>query len=345
MKLHRKLDAQSTPLLGPLALAIGNFDGVHRGHQSILDATRSAASRLCLEPAAMTFAPLPREYFATLRGDKALAPARLMSVTEKLAAFVQSHMRHVFIPHFNHTFASLTPLEFMAALRHLNVKWLMVGEDFRFGAKRAGDVAMLREYGSAHGFEVETMADIADANGKTNGERISSTAIRSALGNGDLSAATRMLGRPYSIVGRVTHGKKLGRTLGFPTANVTLTGRKPALAGVFAVKFKLVTRGLEGVVRTSAEKSANAASSFLGVANLGTNPVVSIENRHHLEVFLFDFPNKNSENGLYGKRVQVEFIEKIRDEQNFAGPDALNALVVQMQDDCAVAKRILKIGT
>ena len=181
MKLHRKLDAQSTPLSGPLALAVGNFDGVHRGHQAILDATRSAASRLGLEPAAMTFAPLPREYFATLRGDTALAPARLMSVTEKLAAFMQSHMRHVFIPHFNHTFASLTPLEFMAALRHLNVKWLMVGEDFRFGAKRAGDVAMLREYGSAHGFEVETMADIADANGKTNGERISSTAIRSAL--------------------------------------------------------------------------------------------------------------------------------------------------------------------
>ena len=333
MKLHRKLDAQSTPLLGLLALAIGNFDGVHRGHQAILDATQSAASRLGLEPAAMTFAPLPREYFATLRGDTALAPARLMSVTEKLAAFVQSHMRHVFIPHFNHTFASLTPLEFMAALRHLNVKWLMVGEDFRFGAKRAGDVAMLREYGSAHGFEVETMADIADANGKTNGERISSTAIRSALGNGDLSAATRMLGRPYSIVGRVTHGKKLGRTLGFPTANVTLTGRKPALAGVFAVKFKLVTRGLEGVVRTSAETDG----ALSGVANLGTNPVVSIDNRHHLEVFLFDY----SEN-LYGKRVQVTFIEKIRDEQNFAGPDALQALVRQMHDDCDRAKTILR---
>lgn len=328
MKLHRKLDAQSAPL----ALAIGNFDGVHRGHQAILTAARNAASRLGLQPAAMTFAPLPREYFAKLRGDPALAPARLMSVTEKLAAFAQSQMQHVFIPHFNQTFASQTPHEFMSALSAMNVKWLMVGEDFRFGAKRAGDVAMLREYGIAHGFTVETMADIADANG----ERISSTAVRLALGNGDLVTATRMLGRPYRIVGRVTHGKKLGRTLGFPTANVALTGRKPAIAGVFAVKFNLVTRGLEGVVRTSARNS----DALFGVANLGTNPVVSIENRHHLEVFLFDYSNN-----LYGSRVQVEFIEKIRDEQNFAGPDALKALVAQMHDDCANAKRILKIGT
>lgn len=328
MKLHRKLKAQSAPL----ALAIGNFDGVHRGHQAILHATRNAASRLGLQPAAMTFAPLPREYFAKLRGDPALAPARLMSVTEKLAAFAHSQMQHVFIPHFNQVFASQTPHEFMLALSVMNVKWLMVGEDFRFGAKRAGDVAMLREYGIAHGFEVKTMADIADANG----ERISSTAVRLALANGNLQTAKRMLGRPYSIVGRVTHGKKLGRTLGFPTANVALTGRKPAIAGVFAVKFRLVTRGLEGVVRTSAED----ANVLYGVANLGTNPVVSIENRHHLEVFLFDYSNN-----LYSKRVQVEFIEKIRDEQNFAGPDALKALVAQMHDDCAVAKRILKIGT
>ena len=340
MKLHRRLLTQSAPL----ALAIGNFDGVHLGHQAILEAARNAASRLGLEPAAMTFAPLPREYFAKLRGDPALAPARLMSVTEKLAAFAHSHMQHVFIPHFNQSFASLTPPEFMLALRNMKVKWLMVGEDFRFGAKRAGDVAMLREYGIANGFSVETMADIADANGErngetntdANGERISSTAIRLALGKGDLATATRMLGRPYRIIGRVTHGKKLGRTLGFPTANVSLTGRKPAIAGVFAVKFSLVTRGLEGVVRTSAKTS----DAILGVANLGTNPVVSIENRHHLEVFLFDYSQD-----LYGKRVQVEFIEKIRDEQNFAGPDALKALVEQMHDDCANAKRILKIGT
>ncbi len=335
MKLHRKLDAQSAPP-APLALAIGNFDGVHCGHQAILTAARNAASRLGLQPAAMTFAPLPREYFAKLRSDPALAPARLMSVTEKLVAFAQNEMQHVFIPRFNFAFASQTPHEFMSALSKMNVRWLMVGEDFRFGAKRTGDVGMLREFGIAHGFTVETMADIADANG----ERISSTAVRHALGKGDLITAARMLGRPYRIVGRVTHGKKLGRTLGFPTANVALTGRKPAIAGVFAVKFNLVTRGLEGVVRTS----ARTADTLFGVANLGTNPVVSIENRHHLEVFLFDYSHDLYTGDLYSKRVQVEFIKKIRDEQNFAGPDALTALVAQMHDDCANAKQILKIG-
>ncbi len=333
--LYRTLDGK----LPPLALAIGNFDGVHLGHQAILAACREAASRLGLgygiEPAAMTFVPLPREYFAKLKSDPALAPTRLMSVTEKLAALSRAEIKHVFMPRFDQTFAAQSPIEFMSRLKALNVRWLMVGEDFRFGDKRAGDVAMLRAYGAANGFTVETMADIAD----TAGERISSTAIRQALGHGDLLTAARMLGRPYSMVGRVTHGKKLGRTLGFPTANVSLSARKPALTGVFAVKLQLVTRGLEGVVRTSAE----ADGVLSGVANLGTNPVVSIDNRHHLEVFLFDFPNKNSENeNLYGKRVQVRFIEKIRDEQNFAGPDALQALVRQMHDDCDRAKTILR---
>ncbi len=322
MKLHRQLAPQSEPLGLALALAIGNFDGVHRGHQAILAACRNAASRLGLQPSVMTFSPLPREYFAKARGDESLAPPRLMSVTEKLAAFANAGMAQVFIPHFNQHFAAQSPEEFMARLIAMNVKWLIVGEDFRFGAKRVGDVAMLRNAG----FTVETMAAIADADNA----RISSTAIRAALAAGDLTTATCMLGQPYSIVGRVTHGKKLGRTLGFPTANVNLTGRKPALTGVFAVKFCLVTRGLEGV--------AGKSDVILnGVANLGTNPVVSIENRHHLEIFLFDFSGD-----LYGKRVRVEFIKKIRDEQNFSG---LGAMVEQIHDDCAKAKRILGLET
>ena len=282
----------------------------------------------------MTFAPLPREYFAKLRNDPSLAPVRLMSVTEKLAAMKIAGMTNVFIPHFDAKFSSQRPQEFMAKLVGLNVKWLMVGEDFRFGAKRAGDVAMLREYGAAHGFSVQTMADIEDKNH----EKISSTAIRAALAAGDMKMAEQMLGHPYSITGRVTHGKKLGRTLGFPTANVALSGRKPALSGVFAVKFKIVSRGLEGVVRTNADLEG----VIQGVANLGTNPVVSIDNRHHLEVFLFDFPNKNSEHDLYGKRVQVTFIEKIRDELNFTSADPLKELVEQMHNDCARAKTILR---
>lgn len=210
LQLHRSLDGPLPPM-PPLALAIGNFDGVHLGHQAILAACREAASRLRLQPAAMTFAPLPREYFAKLKNDPALAPARLMSVTEKLAALSRADIRHAFIPRFDQAFAAQSPIEFMSRLKALNVKWLMVGEDFRFGVRRAGDVAMLRAYGAANGFVVETMADIEDISGA----RVSSTAIRTSLGNGNLEAAQRMLGRPYSIIGRVTHGKKLGRTLGF----------------------------------------------------------------------------------------------------------------------------------
>jgi riboflavin kinase/FMN adenylyltransferase len=150
------------------------------------------------------------------------------------------------------------------------------------------------------------------------------------LAAGRLSAAAEMLGKPYAITGRVTHGKKLGRTLGFPTANVALSGRKPALAGVFAVKCRLVTRGLEGVAELG---KFDVGEVLNGVANLGTNPVVSSENRPHLEVFLFDYSTD-----LYGKRVQVSFIEKIRDEQNFA---SLDGLVTQMHDDTARAKKIL----
>jgi riboflavin kinase / FMN adenylyltransferase len=351
MKLHRFLrDNQRDDQQGrgraesgtPLALAIGNFDGVHRGHQAILSACRNAASTLGFQPAAMTFAPLPREYFARVRRDAALAPPRLMSVTEKLAAFHRAGLSHVFIPRFNAAFAAQSPEAFMDSLRDLNVKWLMVGADFRFGAKRAGDVAMLRAYGAAHGITIETMEDIGDvgagsntggnAGGNTDVEhaRISSTAVRDALASGDCARAARLLGGAYTIIGRVIHGKKLGRTLGFPTANVALTRRKPAPLGVFAVKCRLVTRGLEGV-------AGEDGVILDGVANLGTNPVVSSENRHHLEVFLFEFSGD-----LYGKRVAVEFIGKIRDEQQFSGPDALNALVKQMHDDCDAARRILR---
>ena len=195
-------------------------------------------------------------------------------------------------------------------------------------ARRMGDISTLRAAGTSHGFAVETLADI-----ENQGRRISSTAIRDALAAGDLAAANTMLGRSYSITGRIKHGKKLGRTLGFPTANISLgcaaRQRSPALAGVFAVRCRLVTRGLEGV-------AGRMGRILNGVANLGTNPVVSSENRHHLEVFLFDFSDN-----LYGQRLEVSFIEKIRDEQKFSG---LDALVTQMHDDVLKAKNILRMN-
>ncbi len=322
LRLHRGL----LPPAGAdgISLAIGNFDGVHRGHQAILQATVAAARAGGFVPCALSFHPLPREYFARTRGDASLAPPRLMSNTEKLAAFQLAGIRHAFLPAFNSSFAQQTPEDFIARLVAMKVRWLMVGEDFRFGDKRAGDIAALRAAGRTQGFAVETMADIDDAE---DGVRISSTAVREALATARLDAAARMLGHRYAIVGRVTHGKKLGRTLGFPTANVSLGGRKPALSGVFAVKLCLVTRGLEGV-------ASKVGNTLLGVANLGTNPAVVNDGRHHLEVFLFDYSGD-----LYGRRVEVEFIEKVRDEQNFA---SLDALVVQMHRDCDEARRILR---
>ncbi len=324
LKLHRAIKASAKPL----ALAIGNFDGVHLGHQAILAQTKNAATALGMTPAALTFAPLPREYFsrAQQRDDVSLKPlSRLMSVTEKLAAFQRAGLAEVWIPRFDQHFAAQSPIAFLDALRAANVRWLMAGADFRFGAKRAGDIALMRSYGAEHGITVETMTDIACVDGG----RISSSAIRAALAEGRLDLAESMLGRPYSIVGRVTHGKKLGRTLNFPTANISLTGRNPALGGVFAVQCRLVTRGLEGVAGQVSEGEV----IFNGVANLGTNPVVSSENRQHLEVFLFDFSRD-----LYGQRLYVTFIEKIRDEQQFS---SLDALVIQMHDDTARAKDIL----
>ena len=324
LRLHRALK----PVGPPLALAIGNFDGVHRGHQAILAAAAAAAQQHGLASAAMTFNPLPREFFAKIRNDASFSSTRLMNTTEKLAAIAEAGVEHVFMPQFDARFAAQSPDEFVGALVKMNVRWLMVGEDFRFGAKRSGDAGTLRRAGEERGFILETMPDVA-----IGAERISSSAIRDALMTGELGAAARMLGRPYSIIGRVTHGKKLGRTLGFPTANITLTRRKPALSGVFAVQCRLVTRGLEGVAGIENTKTGTILN---GVANLGTNPVVSVDGHHHLEVFLFDFAAD-----VYGQRLVCTFIEKIRDEQNFA---SLDALCLQMHDDVTKAKTILRSG-
>jgi riboflavin kinase/FMN adenylyltransferase len=303
-----------------LALAIGNFDGVHLGHQALLAASVRTAAERGLTPAAMSFHPLPREAFA--RMTVAPMPVRLMSVTEKLAALSNAKIEVLFLPKFDRAFASQSPEEFAKALAAMGVRWVITGEDFRFGAKRAGDAAMLRELGAQLGFEATTLPDVSFGN-----QRVSSTAIRDALARGLLDSAAHMLGRRYAIVGRVTHGEKLGRTLGFPTINVCLSARNPALSGVYAVQCRLVTRGLEGV-------AGQGGMILNGVANLGTNPVVSSENRQHLEVFLFDFSSD-----LYGKRVEITFIEKIRDELKLA---SLDALVVQMHDDARRAKDILR---
>lgn len=274
----------------PVALTIGNFDGVHRGHQAMLARLVEAAEDLRLPPAVMTFEPHPREFFA-----RDSAPPRLSSLRSKLELFRAYGIARTYVARFDARLAALSGDRFVddVLVRRLDTRWLLVGDDFRFGKGRSGDLAMLRAH--ARTFSVEAMGVVA-----FRGERVSSSTVRAALSEGDLERATSLLGRPYAMSGRVAHGEKLGRTLGFPTANITLRQR-PALTGVFAVR-------VHGVGTTP-----RAA-----VASLGVRPTVAHQGRPLLEVYIFDFDQP-----IYGKRIVVEFLHKLRDEERYPDLDAL----------------------
>lgn len=285
MQIFRHFPQQLTPQ----ALAIGNFDGMHLGHQALLQQLVTYAHTHGITPAVMTFEPHPREFFKPQQ-----APARLASMREKLEFFADSGIAHVYVQRFDHAFAAQTPDHFMHCLRsqlHANV--VMVGEDFCFGAKRAGNVHTL----IAHGFQVVPLPEVQLA-----GERVSSTLVRNALAAGALDKAQALLGRPYSISGKVVHGAKLGRQLGYPTANVHMRHERPALTGVYAVKLD----------HTPA------------VANLGVRPTLQGIPKLKLEVHVFDF-----DGDLYDQHVHVQFFHKLRDEQKFAGLEALKAQIAQ----------------
>jgi riboflavin kinase/FMN adenylyltransferase len=288
----------------PSALAIGSFDGVHRGHRAILEQVRRAAASRGLQSAVLTFEPLPREFFTP-----DAAPPRITSLQERLAAIAAAGIDTAFVERFDRRFAALTPAAFEERLRdRYGARWVMVGEDFRYGAQRGGDAALLRAAGRRLGFEVATLPDMEEG-----GVRISSTRVRAALERGDFAEAAALLGRPYAICGRVVRGAQRGRGLGFPTANVRLARPKAALHGIFAVKcFGAATRGLEGV------------------ASLGMNPAVQVGGPATLEAFLFDFSGD-----LYGRRLSIEFVKKLRDEAHFA---SLDALAAQIQRDCDAAR-------
>jgi len=286
----------------PLALTVGNFDGVHRGHQAMLQRLTEAAEDLELPPAVLTFDPHPREFFA-----KEAAPPRLSSVRGKLEQFAARGIAEAYIARFDARLAGLSAEEFVerVLVECLGTRWVLVGDDFRFGRGRSGDLALLRAKASS--FSVEAMPTVS-----VEGERVSSSAVRAALAKGELEHAARLLGRPYAITGRVAHGDKRGRNLGFPTANVPLR-HKPALSGVFAVR----VHGLGDTPRT-------------GVASLGVRPTVKAGGKPLLEVFVFDF-----DEAVYGRRVSVEFLHKLRDEERY--PD-FPALVRQMQVDVDQAR-------
>lgn len=298
MRLHRGLPAIAER---PLALTVGNFDGVHRGHQAMLARLAEAAEDLGLEPAVLTFDPHPREFFSRDR-----APPRLSSLRGKIDVIRRFGVERLVVARFDGALASLEPDAFIddVLVRRLDARWVLVGEDFRFGRARAGDLALLRR--RARSFSVESMGTV-----EIGGERASSSAVREALAAGDLPRATRLLGRPYTMAGHVAHGDKLGRTLGFPTANLPLK-RTPPITGIFAVR----VHGLGPTRR--------------GVASVGVRPTVKAAGRPLLEVYLFDFDEP-----IYGRRIAVEFLRKLRDEARY--PD-LDSLVRQIRVDADQAR-------
>ncbi|QIB49609.1 bifunctional riboflavin kinase/FAD synthetase [Pseudomonas sp. OIL-1] len=285
-------------------VTIGNFDGVHAGHQAILERLRAHSERLGLPGCVVIFEPQPREYFAPQA-----APPRLTRLRDKLALFEEQGIDRVLCLAFNRRLRELSAEEFVqqVLVGGLGVRHLEVGDDFRFGCDRSGDFAFLQESGRRHGFTVESTNTVAES-----GERISSTRLRQVLEEGDFQLAERLLGRPFSITGRVLHGQKLGRQLGAPTANVQLKRLRAPLNGVYRVSMEL-----DGVIQK-------------GVANIGTRPTVEGDGQPHLEVHLFDF-----DGDLYGRRVTVVFHEKLREEQRF---ESLEALKLAIQADFAAAR-------
>ncbi|MWV11772.1 bifunctional riboflavin kinase/FAD synthetase [Pseudomonas sp. R-28-1W-6] len=284
------------PLSQGCVATIGNFDGVHRGHQAILARLRERAIELGVPSCVVIFEPQPREFFGP-----DTAPARLTRLREKLELLAGQGVDRVLCLAFNRRLRELSAAEFVrqVLVDGLGVRHLEVGDDFRFGCDRSGDFAFLVQAGAQQGFSVEAALTV-----ELDADRVSSTRVRQALQAGELELAERLLGRPFALTGRVLHGQKLARQLGTPTANVQLKRRQPPLRGVF-----LVSALVDG-------------QRYRGVANIGQRPTVAGDGRPHLEVHLLDFAGD-----LYGRRLTVIFHHKLRDEQRFASLEALKAAI------------------
>ena len=285
------------PTRSRCALTIGNFDGVHRGHRALIERVTAKARELSVPSCVLTFEPHPREFFAPGR-----APARLTRLRDKLELLAGAGVERTHIERFDAGFAALPAERFIEEVlkRGLGARWLLVGRDFRFGARRAGDFSTLQ----GRGFDIEGMPDVSEG-----GERVSSSAIRAALAAADFARAERLLGHPYTLSGRVAHGAKLGRELGFPTANIVLR-HPPPLSGIYVV---------------------DAGERGRGVASVGRRPTVNPVDLPLLEVHLFD-----ETRDLYGEHLRVRFHKKLRDERKFDGLPALRDAIAR---DAAQAKQ------
>lgn len=300
MQIFRGL---SSPSPQPVALTVGNFDGVHLGHQALLNELKITAPHL--PRAVVIFEPHPREFFAP-----ETAPARLCSLREKLELFAACGIDRVHVCRFDAEFARMSAHEFVQTLReHTHAACILIGDDFHFGSGRAGNLTLLQHLAVEQGFQAGSVSSVLH-----DGVRISSTAIRAALTAGQLHTAKDYLGRHYSLSGRVSHGMQLGRKLGFPTANLKLKHNRLALSGVFVVEVHLQGMGV-----------------LQGVASIGVRPTVTDDTRPTVEVHLFEFKQQ-----IYGKPIRVVFLQKLRDEAKFSD---VAALVQQITLDVAQAKQ------
>lgn len=301
MHFFRSLSRVDSSLTGCVA-SIGNFDGVHLGHQALIARLKQVASKQGVPSLLMVFEPQPLEFF---QADK--APTRLFSLRDKLLAIKQKGIDYVLCVRFNQSFSELSANEFIEQflVNKLNVQHLIIGDDFKFGYERKGDFQTLQQAGNSFGFSVEDTSTF-----NLDNERVSSTRIRQALANSQLKEVSTLLGRPYSMSGRVTEGRKLARTLNSPTANVDIKRTGLPITGVFAVKVL--------------HQESN--TYFNGVANLGIKPTVTDKPEPSLEVHLFDFSGN-----LYNQHLQVSFVQKLRDERKFNNLDELKAAIKQDQ--------------
>ncbi len=306
-------------LASACALTIGNFDGVHRGHQAMLALLKNEARHRGVPSCVMTFEPHPRDFFAKQHQQPDLAPARIATLRDKLNELAACGVDQCVVLPFDQAFASQEPQAFIedVLVKGLGVKYVLVGDDFRFGAKRAGDYAMLDAAGTAHGFDVARMNSYEVKN-----LRVSSSAVREAMGRGAMQEVAQLLGRPYAISGHVVHGRKLGRELDCRTLNLRFSHWKPAASGIFVVQVHGLTD-----------------QPLAGVANLGIRPSLDPTDvnggRVLLETHCLDWPASLGAEGGYGKIIRVELLHKLHDELKY---DGLDALMKGIHKDCADAR-------
>lgn len=318
---HRALtcaDASDSPGAGH-ALTIGNFDGVHRGHQAMLALLQNEARHRGLPSCVMTFEPHPRDFFAARAGRADAAPRRISTLRDKLAEIERCGVDRVIVMRFDEAFASLPPQAFIdRVLRQgLGVRYVLVGDDFTFGARRAGTYETLDAAGRDSGFDVARMMSY-----EVHGLRVSSSAVREALAAGEMAQVESLLGRPYAISGHVRHGRKLGRELGFPTLNLRFGHARPAAAGIFVARVSGLT-----------------PQPLAAVASLGVRPSVEDGGRVLLEAHVFDWPAALGREGGYGRVVNVQLLHKLHDERKYA---SLQALRAGIDDDCREARAWLQ---